>query len=169
MRIETVLLILMAGCASASQQPLESATALQEDGPCLVRLDHVDTSEWQQVAGSGFVFCVPAEWRQSGPHRWAGRDAGVSWRSGRLAAFTSDVEADEVIAPAPAAYGKREHFTESIGGVLVRMWRTEVNTRNVVGGQWVDRVTMHMAVSGTHPAAVDRHVDVLRTVRIMEP
>lgn len=166
MRSLILVVAVLTGCAlrgAESDQPL----AVREDGPCRVELRDLDLSSWQQVRGPGFLFCVPADWEHRTPTRWAGESSGVGWHPGRLKAFTSDREVGQPpagsVQPTP---GKREHFTESIGGVIVQMWRTEVGTRHEIGGQWVDGVTMYMVLTSNNPIELDRHADVLRTVRV---
>lgn len=88
MRYAPTILMLIAVSVSASA-PTASAQAPATIASCAVAGVGSPDSAWRQVRGSGFTFCVPADWHARGHGRgsldakdWTGNDGRVTWDLG---------------------------------------------------------------------------------------
>ena len=167
-RIEFIVLPLaiataMVGCASQSG----SVPASDPDPvvPCAARAAQSDTTPWREARGKGFTFCVPGDWRASGPYTWRGNGGQVTWGLGdgpRVPVTVRPMGSGRVSLPAP---GVAWEATETIGGQTVRLMSMRSGSDYLTSATWTSAL---LSFSGSAQSARDaeRQLEIYRTVRV---
>jgi hypothetical protein len=158
--LQLAMVTAVAGCASQSS----SAPAPEADTfvPCAVRAAQSDSVPWREVSGNGFTFCVPADWRASGPDTWRGGGGSVSWdpRGTRIPVTVRRMDSR---APSPSPAERRE-TTETIDGQSVRLTTFRSGTEYLTIAAWTSGLVNFSGRAGSQREA-ELHLEIYRTVR----
>lgn len=158
--------LLCCGCATGSG----SRSSAESFPPCEVPT--ADAASWRQVNTGDLSFCVPAGWKPSGSHSWRGEGGSITWGYGvpkpRRVTVTTVVPADEPPASPPSFPGSTNQLRETIGGVSVDLWITEIGGKIFTGATWKEPQRVYMNGEAPSQMLARRQLDVFRTVRVKE-
>jgi hypothetical protein len=129
-------------------------------------------ANWRQVISGDLSFCVPADWKPSGSHGWRGDGGSITWGYGapkaRRVSVTTVVPADGLPGSPPPFPGNTNRLSETIGGVAVDLWITEVGGKIFTGAQWKEPQRLYMTGEASSQVQAQRQLNVFRTARLKE-
>src|SRR5687768_15564305 len=173
-RIEMIVLQLAlvaatASCANRSGSSPASEGEAQTVVPCAVPAARSDSVMWREVRGEGFTFCVPADWRPSGPNTWRGGGGIVTWgrsATARIPITVGRMDSDNPVtagrAPVPPSDGWEA--TERIGGESVRLRSMRMGAKYSTFAEWSSRL-LHFSGTAASAREAERQLEIYRTVR----
>jgi hypothetical protein len=164
MRLPLVLLLIgLTACASRGASTHGEAPVVS----CQVPVASSSQETWRQVTAEGFTFCVPSSWRQSASNTFRGEGGWIRWGVGEYqptatGSFTVTVPAGQ--GP-PTPPGRRNRFSESIGGSLAELWDNELQGTLYTGAQWRRPTPIYLLGQSTSQAVRAQQLQIYRTVR----
>ena len=158
------ILLLLAGFTTWT--PSQGSAQAAQTVPCTVP---VASSEepWQQISAQGFTFCIPSSWRAA--RNTARGDGGrLRWGTGdhprtEVATVTMTVPAGST-PQIPTLPGRRNRFSETIGGYVAEIWDNEYEGKFYTGAQW-QTPRIYLQGESTNPTGRERQLEIYRTVR----
>ncbi|HEV7587479.1 MAG TPA: hypothetical protein VGO40_05065 [Longimicrobium sp.] len=166
--MRTSLLLLLAGFTAWT--PSQGSAQAAQTVPCTVPVASSTEGPWQQISAQGFTFCIPSAWRATGRNTARGDGGSLRWGTGEhrpreVATVTMN---GPVGSPPPTLPGRRNRFSETIGGYVAELWDNEFEGRFYTGAQWQTRTRIYLEGESSNLRARDRQLEIYRTVRFTQ-
>jgi hypothetical protein len=169
--MRTALLLLLAGFAAWT--PSQGAAQEAQTMPCTVPVASSPQEQWQQISAEGFTFCIPDSWRATARNTFRGDGGWIRWGTGEhrpteLRSVTVSVPAGSLPPTPPTPPGRRNRFSETIGGHVAELWDNEFQGRFYTGAQWQTPARIYLLGESTDLRGRDRQLEIYRTVRFTQ-